>query len=219
MLRIVRWLGALLSLLLPSLYLAISTFHQEALPTELLLSIAAARAQVPFPTILEILFMEFSFELIREGGLRIPGILGSTIGIVGALILGQTAVAAKIVSPIMVIVIALTGLASYSIPDYRLASAFRLSRFIFVLLAMSMGLVGVACGLLLFIAMLCSVKSFGVPYLAPLAPKAVSGGDVILRSSTYNQRRRPDELNTKDEIRQKASSRFWVKKPSKGGED
>jgi spore germination protein KA len=218
MLRIVRWMSALLSLLLPSLYLAISTFHQEALPTELLLSIAAARAQVPFPTILEILFMEFSFELIREGGLRIPGILGSTIGIVGALILGQTAVTAKIVSPIMVIVIALTGLASYSIPDYRLASAFRLSRFIFVLLAMSMGLVGVACGLLLFIAMLCSLKSFGVPYLAPLAPKTVSGGDVILRSPAYVQRRRPDELNTKDEIRQKASSRLWINKPPKGGE-
>ncbi len=219
MLRIVRWASAFLSLLLPSMYLAISTFHQEAIPTELLLSIAAARAQVPFPTILEILFMEFSFELIREGGLRIPGILGSTIGIVGALILGQTAVAAKIVSPIMVIVIALTGLASYSIPDYRLASAFRLSRFLFVLLAMSMGLVGVACGLLLFIAMLCSLKSLGVPYLAPLAPKTVSGGDVILRSSAYSQRRRPDELNTKDEIRQKVRSRLWVNKPSKGGED
>lgn len=219
MLRIVRWASAFLSLLLPSMYLAISTFHQEAIPTELLLSIAAARAQVPFPTILEILFMEFSFELIREGGLRIPGILGSTIGIVGALILGQTAVAAKIVSPIMVIVIALTGLASYSIPDYRLASAFRLSRFIFVFLAMSMGLVGVACGLLLFIAMLCSLKSLGVPYLAPLAPKTVSGGDVILRGSAYAQRRRPDELNTKDEIRQKVRSRLWINKPSKGGED
>jgi spore germination protein KA len=219
MLRVVRWLSAFLSLLLPSLYLAISTFHQEALPTELLLSIAAARAQVPFPTILEILFMEFSFELIREGGLRIPGILGSTIGIVGALILGQTAVTAKIVSPIMVIVIALTGLASYSIPDYRLASAFRVLRFIFVLMAMSMGLVGVACGLLLLIALLSSLKSFGVPYLAPLAPRTVTGGDTILRSPAYSQRRRPDELNTKDQIRQKASSRSWIKKPSKGGEN
>jgi len=218
-LRIVRWLSALLSLLMPSLYLAISTFHQEALPTELLLSIAAARAQVPFPTILEILFMEFSFELIREGGLRIPGILGSTIGIVGALILGQTAVAAKIVSPIMVIVIALTGLAAYSIPDYRLASAFRVSRFIFILLAMSMGLVGVACGLLIFIAVLCSLKSFGMPYLAPLAPKTVSGGDVILRTPAAQQRRRPDELNTKDEIRQKSNSRFWINKSSKGDEN
>lgn len=219
MLRLVRWLGALLSLLLPSLYLAISTFHQEAIPTELLLSIAAARAQVPFPTIIEILFMEFSFELIREGGLRIPGILGSTIGIVGALILGQTAVTAKIVSPIMVIVIALTGLASYSIPDYRLASAFRLTRFIFVLLAMAMGLIGVACGLLLFIAMLCSLKSFGMPYLVPLAPKTANGGDTIFRSSSYHQKRRPDALNTKDEIRQKKPSRSWLTDSSKGGKD
>jgi spore germination protein KA len=219
MLRLVRWFGALLSLLLPGLYLAISTFHQEAIPTELLLSIAAARAQVPFPTIVEILFMEFSFELIREGGLRIPGILGSTIGIVGALILGQTAVTAKIVSPIMVIVIALTGLASYSIPDYRLASAFRLSRFVFVLLAMSMGLIGVACGFLLFIAMLCSLKSFGMPYLAPLAPRTVNGGDTIFRSSAYHQKSRPDALNTKDEIRQKNTSRTWITDSSKGGND
>jgi spore germination protein KA len=219
LLRLVRWFGALLSLLLPGLYLAISTFHQEAIPTELLLSIAAARAQVPFPTVVEILFMEFSFELIREGGLRIPGILGSTIGIVGALILGQTAVAAKIVSPIMVIVIALTGLASYSIPDYRLASAFRLSRFIFVLLAMSMGLIGVACGFLLFIAMLCSLKSFGMPYMAPLAPRTVNGGDTIFRSTAYQQRRRPDALNTKDEIRQKHTSRTWIIDSSKGGND
>jgi spore germination protein KA len=219
MLRLVRWLSALLSLLLPSLYLAISTFHQEAIPTELLLSIAAARAQVPFPTIVEILFMEFSFELIREGGLRIPGILGSTIGIVGALILGQTAVAAKIVSPIMVIIIALTGLASYSIPDYRLASAFRLSRFIFVLLAMSMGLIGVACGLLLFIAMLCSLKSFGMPYMSPMAPRSTLGGDTILRGPVYHQKRRPDALNTKDQIRQKDNSRSWTKNTSKGGKD
>ncbi len=219
MLRLVRWFGALLSLLLPGLYLAISTFHQEAIPTELLLSIAAARAQVPFPTIVEILFMEFSFELIREGGLRIPGILGSTIGIVGALILGQTAVTAKIVSPIMVIVIALTGLASYSIPDYRLASAFRLSRFVFVLLAMSMGLIGVACGFLVFIAMLCSLKSFGMPYLVPLAPRTVNGGDTIFRSSAYHQKRRSDALNTKDEIRQKDTSRTWITDSSKGGND
>jgi len=219
MLRLVRWFGTLLSLLMPGLYLAISTFHQEAIPTELLLSIAAARAQVPFPTVVEILFMEFSFELIREGGLRIPGILGSTIGIVGALILGQTAVTAKIVSPIMVIVIALTGLASYSIPDYRLASAFRLFRFVFVLLAMFMGLIGVACGFLLFIAMLCSLKSFGMPYLAPLAPRTVNGGDTIFRSPSYYQKRRPDALNTKDEIRQKSTSRTWITDSSKGGND
>lgn len=217
MLRIIRWFSAMLSLLLPALYLAISTFHQEAIPTDLLLSITAARAQVPFPTIIEILLMEISFELIREGGLRIPGILGSTIGIVGALILGQTAVTAKIVSPMMVIVIAVTGLASYSIPDYRLASAFRLFRFLFILLAMGMGLIGIACGLLVLVAMICSMKSFGMPYLTPVAPKTVYGGDVVLRSPVFQQPRRPDELNTKDPVRQETFSRMWTKK-RRGGE-
>lgn len=220
MLRIIRWFSAMLSLLLPALYLAISTFHPEAIPTDLLLSITAARAQVPFPTIIEILLMEISFELIREGGLRIPGILGSTIGIVGALILGQTAVTAKIVSPMMVIVIAVTGLASYSIPDYRLASAFRLFRFLFILLAMGMGLIGIACGLLVLVAMISSMKSFGMPYLTPVAPKTVYGGDVVLRSPVYQQPRRPDELNTKDPLRQETISRMWTRKNRRGrGED
>ncbi|GMA99102.1 spore germination protein [Pelosinus sp. IPA-1] len=219
MLRIIRWFSAMLSLLLPALYLAISTFHQEAIPTDLLLSITAARAQVPFPTIIEILLMEISFELIREGGLRIPGILGSTIGIVGALILGQTAVTAKIVSPMMVIVIAVTGLASYSIPDYRLASAFRLFRFLFIALAMGMGLIGIACGLLVLVAIISSMKSFGMPYLTPVAPKTVYGGDVVLRSPVYQQPRRPDELNTKDPVRQETISRMWTKKRRKGDKD
>jgi len=219
MLRMIRWIGGFMSMLLPGIYLAISTFHQEAMPTELLLSITAARAQVPFPTIFEILIMELAFELIREGGLRIPGILGSTIGIVGAIILGQAAVTAKIVSPIMVIVIAVTGLASYSIPDYRLASAFRLFRWIFVLLALAMGLVGMACGFAVFTAVLCSMKSFGAPYLAPIAPKTTPGGDIILRKASHMQQRRPDELNPQDDIRQSAVSRPWTEEPSIGGDE
>jgi len=218
-LRIVRWIGGFLSMFLPAFYLSISTFHQEAIPTELLLSITAARGQVPFPTIAEILLLEGAFELVREGGLRVPGVLGSTIGIVGALILGQAAVAAKIVSPIMVIVIAVTGLASYSIPDYRLASSLRLIRFIFVFLAMAMGLVGMACGFFVLTAILCSMKSFGMPYMAPLAPKTTPGGDVILRKSAYMQQRRPDELNTQDVIRQDDVSRSWTEETSTGGDD
>lgn len=218
-LRIIRWIGGFISMLLPATYLAISNFHQEAIPTELLLSITAARAQVPFPAFLEILLMEFSFELIREGGLRIPGILGSTLGIVGAIILGQAAVTAKIVSPIMVIVIAVTGLASYGIPEYRLASAFRLLRLAFIFLAMSMGLVGMACGFLIFTAVLCSLKSFGMPYLAPVAPKTIPGGDIILRKPGYMQQRRPDELNPQDSIRQGGVSRSWTKETPTGGKD
>ncbi len=218
-LRMVRWIGGFISMLLPGIYLAISTFHQEAIPTELLLSITAARSQVPFPTFIEIMLMEISFELIREGGLRIPGILGSTLGIVGAIILGQAAVTAKIVSPIMVIVIAVTGLASYSIPEYRLASTFRLLRLIYIVLAMVMGLVGMACGFLIFTAILCSLKSFGMPYLAPIAPKTIPGGDIILRKPTHMQERRPDELNTQDNIRQGIISRPWTEKTPIGGDD
>lgn len=210
MLRIVRLVGAFLSLLLPALYLAINTFHQEAIPTDLLLSIIAARSSVPFPTIIEIMLMEISFELIREGGLRIPGILGSTIGIVGALILGQAAVAAKIASPIMVIVIAVTGLASYSIPDYRLASALRLSRLAFIALAFFMGLVGIASGFMVLITVLCSMKSFGMSYMAPLAPKTMPGGDLVFRIPVYKQQRRPDEVNSQDYQRQGEESRKWV---------
>jgi len=218
-LRIIRWMGGFISMLLPAVYLAISTFHQEAIPTELLLSITAARAQVPFPTIFEILLMELAFELIREGGLRIPGILGSTLGIVGAIILGQAAVTAKIVSPIMVIVIAVTGLASYSIPDYRLASVFRLFRLVFVFLALVMGLVGVACGGFILTAILCSIKSFGMPYMAPVAPKTTPGGDIILRKPVYMQKWRPDELNPQDVIRQGDVSRPWIKQRPTGGDD
>ena len=219
MLRVIRWMGGYISMLLPALYLAISTFHQEAMPTELLLSITAARAQVPFPTIFEILLMELAFELIREGGLRIPGILGSTIGIVGAIILGQAAVTAKIVSPIMVIIIAVTGLASYSIPDYRLGSAFRLLRWVFVFLALSMGLVGIACGFLILTAVLCSMKSFGMPYLAPLAPKTTPGGDIILRKPVHMQQKRPDELNPQDVYRQGTESRPWTEEKPMGGDE
>ena len=102
--------------------------------------------------------------------------------------MGQAAVTAKIVSPIMVIVIAVTGLASYSIPEYRLASAFRIFRLVFVFLALIMGLVGMACGFFVLTAILSSMKSFGMPYLAPIAPKTTHGGDVVLRKPVHNAR-------------------------------
>ena len=165
------------------------------------------------------LIMEFSFELIREAGLRVPGMLGSTIGIVGAIILGQAAVTANIVSPIMVVIIAMTGLASFSIPDYRLAFALRLVRFSFLILAASMGLVGVALGLLLVTVLLCNMKSFGVPYLSPLAPKTIPGMDVIVRGPAFRQERRPDELSPQDVTRQPPISRIWTKTSPNEKED
>lgn len=214
--RVLRLFGALIATVLPALYLAISYFHQEAVPTELLLAIAGSRENVPFPAWFEILVMEISFELIREAGVRIPGILGSTIGIVGAIILGQAAVSAHIVSPIIVVIIAITGLASFTIPEYRMSSAMRITRFILLLSAAVMGLVGLATVLLWIAVLFCRMKSFGVPYMAPIAPKTNAGYDVVLRGPVFKQEIRPDELNTKDKRRQPFISRLWkVGKPQK----
>ncbi len=218
-LRILRLAAAFIMLLLPSFYLAINYFHQEALPTEIALAIAGARERVPFPALIEIVLMEFSFELIREGGLRIPGVLGSTIGIVGALILGQAAVTANIFSPIVVIIIALSGLASFAIPDFQMALAFRIFRFLMLMLAAGLGLVGVASGLLLLVLLLCSMKSFGMPYMLPIAPRVEGNLDVVVRGPVFQQEKRPDGLDTKDTIRQPAVSREWLKEKPLGGQD
>ena len=217
--RLLRIFGVALTLILPGVYIAISYFHQEALPTDLILAIGGARERVPFPSVLEIVAMEFAFELLRESGVRIPGMLGSTIGIVGAIILGQAGVAAAIVSPITVMIIAVTGLASFAIPDFGLAMAVRLTRFALEVLAAIFGLVGVAAGLLAMTGVLCSMKSFGVPYMAPLAPKVKAGFDVILRGPVYSQELRPDELNPQDVRRQARVSRQWIEKEPAGEDD
>lgn len=214
--RILRILGASITILLPAMYIAISYYHQEALPTDLILAIGGARERVPFPAIVEIVSMELAFELLREGGIRIPGMLGSTIGIVGAIILGQAAVSASIVSPITVVIIAVTGLASFATPDYSLSFALRLTRFIFEILAAMLGLVGVAGGLITIIVLLSSMKSLGVPYLTPIAPKTTAGYDIVLRGPNASQELRPDELNPKDIRRQPKVSLQWTKKAPKG---
>jgi len=218
--RILRLFGALISTVLPSLYLSICYFHPEAMPTELLMAIAGARENVPFPAGFEMLMMEIVFELIREAGTRIPGILGSTIGIVGAIILGQAAVTARIVSPIVVVIVAVTGLASYTIPEFRMASAIRLVRFGLLICAWAMGLVGLAIALLGLIVILCSIKSFGMPYMSPVSPRSIAGYDVVTRGQIFNQEWRPDALNTKDQRRQPTKSRIWKgKAPKKGGNE
>jgi spore germination protein KA len=136
-----------MSLLLPGLYIAITTFHQEMIPTDLLIAIEAAREKVPFPSVVEILMMEFAIELIREAGIRIPGPIGPTLGIIGALILGQAAVAANIVSPILIIIVAVTGIGSFAVPSFSLSFAFRVLRFGYILLGAMAGFLGITAGL------------------------------------------------------------------------
>lgn len=165
--KIIRLLAIFLSLLLPGIYISVTNYHQELIPTELLFTIAAARESVPFPTFVEILLMEVSFELIREAGLRVPTPLGSTIGIVGALILGEAAVSASLVSPVLIIIIAITGICSFSIPDFSLNFTFRIYRFVYIILGYMAGFLGISFGVFIQLAIMCKLKSFGSPYINP----------------------------------------------------
>lgn len=216
LLRCIRTIAILVALLLPGLYMAITNFHQEMIPTGLLLSLEAAREKVPFPSIVEILIMEVSFELIREAGIRIPGTIGPTLGIIGALILGQAAVAASIVSPILIIIVAVTGLGSFAIPSYSYAYSFRILRFGYIVLGSVAGFLGLSLGIFLQGILLVSSKSFGVPFFAPFAPRTAGLGDTLLQDPVWKRERRPDYLNPKDNFRQPKISRGWTRQNNGG---
>lgn len=165
--KIIRLVSIFLAVLLPGIYIAVTNYHQDLLPTELLFTISASRESVPFPTVVEIMLMEISFELIREAGVRVPSALGTTIGIVGALILGEAAVSASLVSPILIIIVAITGICSFSIPDLSLNYTFRICRFAYILLGFMAGFLGIGVGLFIQLAIMCHLRSFGAPYLDP----------------------------------------------------
>lgn len=209
--RIIRLFAMFFSILLPGLYLAVTLFHQEMIPTYLLYSISAARENVPFPSIIEILLMDLAFEIIREAGIRMPGAIGSTLGIVGGLILGQAAVSAKIVSPLMIIIIALTGIGSFATSDYSLSWTFRILRIIFILLGASLGFYGIAIGIFVYFSCLGAQKSFGVPYLSPLP----EGGwkkvlSTLFVEPIWKNEKRPQFVKPKSEYQQPHISRKWL---------
>lgn len=167
MLKLIRLLAVFFALFLPGIYVAVTSYHHELLPTELLFTIEAARETVPFPTIFEILLMEISFELIREAGVRVPSPIGPTIGIVGGIILGDAAVSANLVSPILIIVVSITAICSFSIPDISFNFTIRICRFIYIFLGYMSGFLGIAAGLFVQIILLSNQKSFGCPYITP----------------------------------------------------
>ncbi len=168
--RWIRLVSFFIAVFVPSLYVAVTTFHQELLPTQLLINLSVQREGVPLPSLTEVLLMEVVFEIIREAGLRMPRAVGQALSIVGAIVLGQAAVEAGLISAAIVIVVAVTGIAYFVVPVYSFGISQRLLRFSFVLLAGFMGLFGILCGVLFLVAHLVSLKSFGVPYLAPAAP-------------------------------------------------
>ncbi len=166
-LSVIRWLCALITLLVPGLYIALVTFHPEAIPPKLALSIVAAKQEVPFSTIFEVLIMLLAFEVIQEAGLRLPGPIGATVSILGGLVVGNAAVDAHIVSPAVLIAVAIAGVAGYTQPSQDFGNALRLWRFLLAILASLGGLTGLALGCAALIYHLAGLESFGVPYLAP----------------------------------------------------
>ncbi|MBE1445906.1 spore germination protein [Paenibacillus sp. OAS669] len=194
--RMLRLLSFFISLLGPSIYIASITFHQEMIPSPLLVSLAAQREGVPFPAFIEALMMETSFEILREASVRMPRTIGQAVSIVGAIVLGQAAVQAGIVSSAMVIVVSITGIASFVIPAFTMEISVRLLRFVFMFLAATLGFYGVAVCNIILVAHLCSLRSFGVPYLAPLAPYIPADQkDAVIRLPLWSFLTRPRLMN------------------------
>lgn len=161
--RLLRTVIFFISLLGPAVYIAATTFHQEMIPTKLAVIIAAQRESVPFPAFVEALIMEITFEILREAGIRMPKAIGSTISIVGALVIGQAAIQAGIVSPVMVIVVSMTAIASFATPSYAVAISARLIRFLFMVSAATLGFYGMILAFIILVVHLSGLRSFGVP--------------------------------------------------------
>ena len=204
-LRVLRYLAVIMAVILPGLYLAVIRFHTQILPANLLLSFAEAREGVPFTSVTELILLELAFELIREAGVRVPGALGNAIGIVGGLIIGDAAVSANLVSPIVVMIVALTALGSMVIPDEEFASAFRLMKYGFLFLGGYLGIYGIVLGIYLLISHLSGLLSFGVPYLVPFVRKhSVSRvGDGIWRIPFKKRQYRPVYAKKEQSLRLK----------------
>ncbi|MDN3015280.1 spore germination protein [Paenibacillus sp. BSR1-1] len=190
--RLLRILAFFIALIGPAAYIAGTTFHQEMIPTTMAIAIAAQRENVPFPAFFEALIMEVTFEILREAGLRLPRAVGQAVSIVGALVIGQAAVQAGFVSPVMVIVVSITAIANFSTPVFTMAIAARLIRFIMMGLATILGFYGIMLGIMFMTIHLCSLRSFGVPYMMPIAPFNIRNQqDVFIRFPIWAMKNRP----------------------------
>ena len=200
--RILKFIGFLLTLLTPAIYIAVTTYNFQVIPDNLLTSIAVQRQGVPFPTAVEIVTMLITFEILRESDIRLPNQMGAAVSIVGALVLGEAAVSAGIVSPIVVIVVALTSVSGLLFTDIDVINAIRIWRFIFIIAASILGLIGLVIAAIMFIAKLASLDCLGTPYLATISPFNMDAQkDGILKFAKTNIKKRPFYLNTKDNIK------------------
>lgn len=203
LLRVLRFFCFFLALIAPSLYIAVLTYHQEMLPATLLIGLAAQREGVPFPAFVEALMMEICFEILREAGVRMPRAVGQAMSIVGALVLGQAAVEAGLVSSAMVIVVSITAIANFCFPAINLATTVRMLRFGMMTLAALFGLIGIMFGLILLCIHVSTLRSFGIPYSTPMAPFILQDQkDVFFRIPWWGMFSRPRLINQTNIIRE-----------------
>lgn len=206
MIRLLRFISYSISILAPALYVALSTFHQELIPTPLLLTMAAAHEGVPFPSVLEAAIMITAFEILREAGVRLPRPVGQAVSIVGALVIGESAVSAGLIGAPMVIVVAITAVSSFVVPPQIDSGS--IIRFVLLILAAAMGGYGIAMGLFAIFIHMASLRSFGTPYLSPLAPFNASDiKDTFVRAPIWSMDKRPKDIAWNDSERQKSGSK------------
>ena len=203
--RFLRFVAYGIALLAPAIFIALTTYHQEMIPTALLMNLAHQREGVPFPAFVETILVEITFEILREAGLRMPRSIGPTMSIVGAFVLGSASVEAGMITAATVIVVSITAICSYVSPLYDISIAVRILRFIFIGLAASFGLFGIIVGLIVMILHLCSLRSFGVPYMSPLAPFNLGDQkDTLFRFPEWKMFKRPRLISQQNEIKEQA---------------
>lgn len=201
--RSLRFILTFITLFLPGFYVSLTTFHQEMIPTELALAITASKEGVPFPSFIEVIFMLVAFEVLIEAGLRLPKTIGQAVSIVGAVVVGQAAVEARLVSPTVVVIIAITAISSFTMPNQDFSNALRLWRFVFVLMSSAIGLFGLSLGGILLLHHLSSMEIYGIPYMSPF----VGGENKVMQDSIFRlpfsaQYKRPVSLKTRNKKRQ-----------------
>jgi len=203
--RIIRYIAAYIAISLPGLYVAMTLYNPNLLPVELVLKMAGSRIDVPLSTVTEVIVMELAFELLREAGVRLPSPIGSTLGIVGGIVIGQAAVEAGIIGPMVVIVSAVTCICSFVIPNQGMVNGIRISKYIVLALSACLGLFGLWAGLIVILIHLCSIESFGIPYMYPYCSAAESGfddlKDSVIRLPLFTLRKRPIFASPKERIR------------------
>ncbi|GCD08515.1 spore germination protein [Clostridium tagluense] len=204
MVRFIRMISIFISLMAPAFYVAITSFHTDIIPTKLAYAIAASREGVPFPAFVEAIIMELFLALLMEAVVRLPKPIGATIGIVGGLIIGQSAVSAGIASPIMIIIVAITAITTFVTPNYEVTAAFRFVRILLIIASAIVGFYGIVMGLIILLIHLVRMKSFGIPYLAPAVDTSIADlKDMYIRSPISKLKERPKYMKTGDKIRQK----------------